>query len=358
MTQIWPLFLKKTGLKESEFQTVAGDGQTKLNAVINGQADLLLGGQQNQPGSLREPSSLVVSMRDGNPGAALEEIEQMRPMLSAMKRGAQWILAMQNSDGGWGAFDRDNTREIFTRVPFADHNAMIDPSTADLTSRMLEMFADLGMSGDHPVAQRAMKFIWREQESDGAWFGRWGVNYLYGTWQTLVGLQAIGVPASDPRMRLAVNWLKSVQQPSGGWGETIASYDEPKLRGSGTATASQTAWAVMGLCAFDDPHRASLQRGIEYLTRTQNPDGSWTEHEITGTGFPTGTILPSQTEVILEPGVATLGTARIVNESTDHGGLYHMVDAAEMRAAFAKRNIAKERAEWLYNYDPLTVPLG
>lgn len=214
------------------------------------------------------------------------EIERMRPMLAAIGRGARWVMAMQNRDGGWGAFDRDNDRDLFTRVPFADHNAMIDPSTADLTARMLEMYAGLGMNLDHSVVQRAVQFLWKEQESDHCWFGRWGVNFIYGTWQTLVGLTAIGVPTTDPRVRHGVEWLKSAQQECGGWGETPRSYDDPTLRGKGVPTASQTAWALMGLVAGGEVDSPAVEAGVQFLLDTQRDDGTWDEDQFTGTGFP------------------------------------------------------------------------
>ncbi len=248
-------------------------------------ADLLLPATSGAGKKAAEPG-VVLTRTQSDPLSVLGDLERMEPMLSAMRRGARWIMAMQNADGGWGAFDRDNTREIFTRVPFADHNAMIDPSTADLTARMLEMFADLGMTGDHPVARRALAFVWNEQEHDGAWFGRWGVNYLYGTWQTLVGLAAIGVPVDDPRMRKGAEWLKSVQQPGGGWGETPATYDDPSLRGQGTPTASQTAWAIMGLIAAGEANSDAAQKGVAWLLAHQGLDGTWDEAPWTGTGFP------------------------------------------------------------------------
>jgi squalene-hopene/tetraprenyl-beta-curcumene cyclase len=222
--------------------------------------------------------------------AAVAAIDRLAPQLAAIRRGVRWILAMQNKDGGWGAFDKDNDRVLFTRVPFADHNAMIDPSTADLTARMLEMFGRIGIDPRHPVVKpsvdRALAAVWREQESDGAWYGRWGVNYLYGTWQAVVGLVRIGVSPDHPRIRDAVRWLKSVQQASGGWGETPASYDDPTLRGQGPETASQTAWALMALMAAGETQSASVRRGVAYLLDTQNPDGTWDEPWWTGTGFP------------------------------------------------------------------------
>lgn len=217
---------------------------------------------------------------------AVSEIETIRPIVAAIGRGSRWIAGMQNRDGGWGAFDRDNDRELFTRVPFADHNAMIDPSTADLTARILEMYSGLGMTQDHPLARRALDFLWKEQEQDHCWFGRWGVNYLYGTWQTLVGLSAIGVPVNDPRIRRAVAWLKMHQQDCGGWGESPRTYDDPSLRGQGKPTASQTAWALMGLCAAGEVHSAAVESGVQYLLDTQREDGVWDEDEFTGTGFP------------------------------------------------------------------------
>jgi squalene-hopene/tetraprenyl-beta-curcumene cyclase len=228
----------------------------------------------------------VLTRQNGSSPDALAEIEALRPLLNSIGRGARWIAGMQNRDGGWGAFDRDNDRELFTRVPFADHNAMIDPSTADLTARSLEMFAGLGMTAEHPIARRALEFIWANQEHDHAWFGRWGVNYIYGTWQTLVGLTAIGVPTEDPRIRRAVAWLKMHQQDCGGWGETPRTYDEPNLRGTGNPTASQTAWALLGLCAAGEVDAPAVDAGVQYLLDTQRDDGGWDETEFTGTGFP------------------------------------------------------------------------
>jgi squalene-hopene/tetraprenyl-beta-curcumene cyclase len=163
---------------------------------------------------------------------------------------------------------------------------MIDPSTADLTARVLEMFSGLGMTIEHPIARRALDFIWKNQEADHCWFGRWGVNYIYGTWQTVVGLTAIGVPTSDPRIRRAVAWLKTYQHESGGWGESAASYDDPRLRGQGTPTASQTAWAILGLCAAGEIDSAAVEAGVQFLIDTQIDDGGWDESEFTGTGFP------------------------------------------------------------------------
>ncbi|MBI3863988.1 MAG: squalene--hopene cyclase [Planctomycetia bacterium] len=230
--------------------------------------------------------STVLAQHGADVAQALAQIETLRPVLAAVSRGVRWIAGMQNRDGGWGAFDRNNDREIFTRVPFADHNAMIDPSTADLTARVLEMLSALGMTQEHPIAQRALDFLWKNQEADHCWFGRWGVNYIYGTWQTLVGLAAIGVPASDARVRRAVAWLKMYQQESGGWGESAASYDDPRLRGRGEATASQTAWAILGLCAAGEVESASVDAGVSYLLDTQRDDGGWDEPQFTGTGFP------------------------------------------------------------------------
>jgi len=196
------------------------------------------------------------------------------------------LLAMQNTDGGWGAFDRNNNSEFLCRVPFADHNAMIDPSTADITARVLECLAALGRRAGDPAADRAVEFLRKAQEPDGSWFGRWGVNYIYGTWEALTGLTAVGVPADDPVVRAGANWLVSHQQPCGGWGESPDSYDDPALRGQGEPTASQTAWAVLGLLAAGLHDHQAVARGVYYLTETQNDDGTWDEPQFTGTGFP------------------------------------------------------------------------
>jgi squalene-hopene/tetraprenyl-beta-curcumene cyclase len=202
------------------------------------------------------------------------------------QRGLKWMLTFQCRDGGWAAFDRDCTKGVLEKVPFADHNAMLDPECADITARILELLGYEGYSVQHPQVQKALRYVQEHQEEDGSWYGRWGVNYIYGTWQVLRGLRALELDMNQPWLLKARDWLESVQHEDGGWGERCNTYDDPVFKGQGPSTASQTAWAVMGLCAFDDPHRPSIQRGIQYLIDKQNLDGSWTEHETTGTGFP------------------------------------------------------------------------
>lgn len=206
---------------------------------------------------------------------------------SSMERALKWTLAMQCSTGGWGAFDRDNSRKLFEEVPFADHNAMLDPATADITARVLEMLSFYGYGVQDPCVKRALSFLEHDQDADGTWMGRWGVNYLYGTWQVLRGLHLIGYDMGSPMVRRAVAWLKSVQNSDGGWGETCQSYDDPeRYKGKGVSTASQTGWALMGLMNAGEVRSAEVRLGIDYLLRMQRPDGTWDEEEFTGTGFP------------------------------------------------------------------------
>jgi squalene-hopene/tetraprenyl-beta-curcumene cyclase len=184
---------------------------------------------------------------------------------------------------------------IFQYIPFADHNAMLDPPTVDITGRILEMLATYGYTRKDKRVEKAIQFIMSEQEPDGSWFGRWGVNYLYGTFLVLRGLEAIGVWNHEPEIQQAAEWIRSVQNADGGWGETCGSYDDPTLRGTGTSTPSQTAWALLGLLAAGDTRSDSVAKGTRWLIERQNPDGSWDENIgegktrqslYTGTGFP------------------------------------------------------------------------
>jgi squalene-hopene/tetraprenyl-beta-curcumene cyclase len=205
---------------------------------------------------------------------------------AAIRRGVTWIKTFQCKDGGWAAFDKDCTMSIMEKVPFADHNAMLDPECADITARILEMLGEEGYRMDDPQVAHAVKYIKGEQELDGSWYGRWGVNYLYGTWAALRGMRALNLDMTEPWLQKGKKWLESVQLEDGGWGERCNTYDDPVYKGTGPSTPSQTAWAVMGLCAFDDPTLPSLKRGIQYLINAQAADGSWPEDETTGTGFP------------------------------------------------------------------------
>ena len=204
----------------------------------------------------------------------------------AIKRGIAWCLGMQSENGGWGAFDKDNTKHILNKIPFADLEALIDPPTADLTGRMLELMGSFNYPKTYPAAARALEFIKQEQEPEGPWWGRWGVNYIYGTWSVLCGLEAIGEDMNQPYIKKAVNWFKSKQNIDGGWGEVCESYFDRSLMGSGPSTPSQTAWALLSLLAAGEADSATTSRGIEYLLGAQKQDGTWDEDAFTGTGFP------------------------------------------------------------------------
>ena len=221
--------------------------------------------------------------------------------LASAARGLEWIRVMQNDDGGWAAFDRTVDRPILEYVPFADHNAMQDPSCPDITGRVLECLSWMGLTNADPTVLKAIEYIRRQQEPEGCWFGRWGVNYIYGTWQSVIGPIRCG---EDPRqlwIQKAAEWLESVQQPDGSFGETALTYEDRRLMGTGPSTASQTAWAAMTLQEIRGADHPNVLRAIQWLCATQldgataadpdrNPDrepaGSWSETEFTGTGFP------------------------------------------------------------------------
>jgi squalene-hopene/tetraprenyl-beta-curcumene cyclase len=203
-----------------------------------------------------------------------------------IKRAVNWIIGMQSSDGGWGAFDIDNNNLYLNNIPFADHGALLDPSTPDLTARCVELLSMLGYGRDFPPIARALYFLRKNQEETGAWYGRWGVNYIYGTWSVIMGLRQVGEDMSLPYVRKAIEWLKSCQNKDGGWGETCDSYNAPYLAAKGDSTASQTAWALLGLMAAGEVESSAVQKGVNYLLSTQNAQGGWDERLFTGTGFP------------------------------------------------------------------------
>jgi squalene-hopene/tetraprenyl-beta-curcumene cyclase len=230
--------------------------------------------------------SLIAQRRSANLRDARRTADALDRANGAIRRGLAWTRAMQNRDGGWGAFDRNNDRELLCRVPFADHNAMIDPSTPDLTARVLEALAAHGARCGDRAVDRAVAYLRKTQQADGSWFGRWGVNYIYGTWQTIVGLAAVGVGTNDHAVANAVNWIVAHQNSDGGWGESPDSYADPSLRGQGPTTASQTAWALLGLMAGGAARHPAIERGLRWLIESQNDDGVWNETEFTGVGFP------------------------------------------------------------------------
>lgn len=206
---------------------------------------------------------------------------------AAIRRGMRWIAGMQSRDGGWGAFDADNTSELPTRLPFCDFGAVIDPPSADVTAHVVEALAAEGLAGSRAV-RRGVVWLLRAQERDGSWFGRWGANYVYGTGAVVPALIAAGVRPGKPAIRRAVGWLEEHQNPDGGWGEDLRSYDDPALAGHGTSTASQTAWALLALLAAagGGPPGPAAEAGIRWLAEHQRPDGGWDEPQFTGTGFP------------------------------------------------------------------------
>jgi len=201
-------------------------------------------------------------------------------------RALAWLLHMQSNNGGWAAFDVENDKEILNEIPFADHKALLDPPTTDVSSRILWALGNLGFSREHPKVRKAIDFVKRNQETDGCWWGRWGVNYIYGTFLALNGLRSIGENMDDEFSQKAARWLMDHQNEDGGWGETCESYSNPALRGQGASTASQTAWAILGLVAAGKAGEESTARGVSHLIDRQNESGTWWEPEFTGTGFP------------------------------------------------------------------------
>ncbi|HSS44696.1 MAG TPA: squalene--hopene cyclase [Thermoanaerobaculia bacterium] len=219
-------------------------------------------------------------------GVRFPEQNEERRRGSALRRGTGWQLAMQNTDGGWPAFDKACDNDVLTLIPFADHNAMIDPSCEDITGRTLEALRRLDFQASHPAVRRATSFLKRKQDADGTWYGRWGCNYIYGTWLALRGLKDAGEDMSQERYQRAGSWLRRHQNEDGGWGELPASYHEPTRKGIGPSTPSQTAWALLALFAVGDTGSTSVRRGVEYLLCNQQYDGSWKDEYWTGTGFP------------------------------------------------------------------------
>jgi squalene-hopene/tetraprenyl-beta-curcumene cyclase len=204
---------------------------------------------------------------------------------SSEHRAVQWLFDMQSKDGGWAAFDVDNDWRPLSFVPFADHNAMLDPTCPDITGRVLEALCAYGYNRSNPAVEKGVQYLIRSQEEDGSWYGRWGVDYVYGTFLALRGLAAAGVSDREAYVQRGLEWVRSIQNFDGGWGESCDSY-RLKSFVAAPSTPSQTAWAVLALLAGGDTTSTSLHDGIEYLIRTQKEDGTWDEELATGTGFP------------------------------------------------------------------------
>lgn len=289
-TAIGHYTLRQAGLPAAHSAlTAAADWLLDKQAL--GRGDWQVKNKKGQPGGwyfefanefypdVDDTSMVLLALRHARAGDP-ERLEQAR------RRGLAWMLSMQCSDGGFAAFDVDNNHMVFCHVPYADHNAMLDPSCADITGRVLECLAAYGYRKHSVPVDRAIAFLRKTQEPEGCWFGRWGVNYIYGTCFALRGLRAAGEDMREAFIIRAAEWLHSVQNADGGWGESCDSYDDPDLKGIGPSTASQTAWALLGLMAFGEYDSASVRRGIEYLLAMQTAEGTWEEAHFTGTGFP------------------------------------------------------------------------
>jgi squalene-hopene/tetraprenyl-beta-curcumene cyclase len=263
-----------TWLAERQINDVVGDWSVR-------RPGLAPGGWAFQYNNAHYPDvddTAVVGMllhRNGDPAHA-----------QSIARARDWIVGMQSSDGGWGAFEPENTHLYLNHIPFADHGALLDPPTADVTARCVSFLAQIGMAKHDPVLVRAVEYLRREQEADGSWFGRWGTNYIYGTWSALCALNAAGLSHEEPCIRRAVDWLVSVQRDDGGWGEDEESYAAASHGRYKESAPSQTAWALLGLMAAGEADSPVVARGIAYLMATQREDGEWNELPYTAVGFP------------------------------------------------------------------------
>ena len=218
---------------------------------------------------------------------AMDRAKERESYKDAIARGAEWVEGLQSRGGGWGAFDADNSYTYLNNIPFADHGALLDPPTEDVSGRCVGMLAQLGAGNDHPRLKTGIDYLIRTQRQDGSWWGRWGVNYIYGTWSALAGLNGAGLGPDHATMKRGADWLVQIQNPDGGWGENCDSY-KLDYRGYEPApsTASQTAWALLGLMAAGQVDHPSVARGVNYLKATQDADGLWSQAHYTGGGFP------------------------------------------------------------------------
>jgi squalene-hopene/tetraprenyl-beta-curcumene cyclase len=291
---VWDTVLGMQALRDAG---VSGDHHALRRAV-----DFLLAEEIGVRGdwSVRRPSVAASGWafefeNDGYPDIddtaevllALHRVDHHDPaaVRAALDRGARWLDGMQSADGGWGAFDADNTRYLINKLPFCDFGEVIDPPSADVTAHVVEALCVLG-NDQHPSVHRGVQWLLAHQEARGSWFGRWGANHVYGTGAVVPALVRAGLPHDHLALRRAVRWLEEHQNDDGGWGEDLRSYDQPEWIGHGTSTASQTAWALLALLAVGLHDSAAVRRGIEYLVRTQRADGGWDEPQFTGTGFP------------------------------------------------------------------------
>jgi squalene-hopene/tetraprenyl-beta-curcumene cyclase len=288
---VWDACLALNALLDSD---VPADDPALVRA-----GDWLLGEEINVPGdwSVKRPDLAPGGWafefaNDGYPDVddtaevvlALNRMGNVAGAAGAVQRGVDWVIGMQSSDGGWAAFDADNTRRLIEKLPFCDFGAVIDPPTADVTAHAVEMLAHTGHIGEN-ATQRGIQWLFNSQEADGSWFGRWGTNYVYGTGAVVPALVAVGISPQDDRVQRAITWLEEHQNDDGGWGEDLRSYTDDAWHGRGTSTASQTAWALLALLAVN-PSAGSAARGVRWLLDNQRADGGWDEDLYTGTGFP------------------------------------------------------------------------
>lgn len=299
VSPVWDTALVVRALAESglapDHPALVKAGEWLLEKQILDYGDWAVKNRQGQPGAWAfefknrfypdvDDSAVVVMALDAVqlPNRALKQ--------AAIARCLDWTASMQCQPGGWAAFDIDNNQDWLNQLPYGDLKAMIDPNTADVTARVLEMLGRCHLSLEPQRVEQALAYLAQEQEPEGCWFGRWGVNYIYGTSGVLAALALIAPQRFQAAIRRAATWLARCQNPDGGWGETCRSYDNPALKGQGASTASQTAWALIGLIAAGeatgDFFKPALERGVGYLLSTQRPDGTWDERYFTGTGFP------------------------------------------------------------------------
>jgi squalene-hopene/tetraprenyl-beta-curcumene cyclase len=287
---VWGTVLMMVALADAglppDHPALVNAGRWVLKEEVRGPGDWQVRRPEVAPGSWSFSFDNDVYPDNDDTGEVVLALRRVAlPVQPAIDRGLAWLAGMQSKDGGWGAFDADNTRKLVKKPPFCDFGEVIDPPSADVTAHVVEAFAAEGRT-DSVAVRRGVVWLLRAQEPDGSWFGRWGANYVYGTGAVVPALIAAGVRPSKPVIRRAVAWLENHQNPDGGWGEDLRSYNDPALAGRGESTASQTAWALLALLAAGEHGSAATEGGIRWLARTQRADGSWDQPQFTGTGFP------------------------------------------------------------------------